>query len=230
MNGFSEELILLRETVRKIAADKIAPLAATIDEDGEFNRDIEALFWDMGLLHLMAPPEHGGIEADRCTALCVCVEQVAKVCASSALLLIIQAVASFPILYGGSGAILERYLPELTTGRKLAAYLVTEPGTGSDVAGITTKATPKDDGFVLNGVKQFATNGGVASVYSVLARTGPGRHDGLTFFVVDRDAPGVSVGKKENKLGQRGSNTTAVILEDVFVPTSQVLGEVGQGF
>jgi cyclohexane-1-carbonyl-CoA dehydrogenase len=150
--------------------------------------------------------------------------------ASSALLPIIQAVGSFPILHAGDESILAEYLPRLSEGRTLAAYLVTEPGTGSDVSGIATTARASGDGHVLNGVKQFATNGGVAGVYSVLARTGLEKHEGLTFFVVDRDTPGVSVGKKEDKLGQRGTNTTQVILEDVHVPASRILGEVGGGF
>ncbi len=229
MQGLSEELTLLRDSVRRAARDKIAPLAADIDRAGEFNREVEDLLWELGLLSLMVPAEHGGLERDRGTALCLAVEEIARVCASSALCLIIQAVGSFPILDAGGPAVLERYLPRLTTGRTLAAYLVTEPGTGSDVSGIRTKAERVDGGWVLDGTKQFATNGGVAGVYSVLARTGEGRHD-LTFFVVDRDADGVSVGKKEDKLGMRGSNTTQVILEGVRVSDEDVLGQVGQGF
>jgi cyclohexane-1-carbonyl-CoA dehydrogenase len=230
MEWFTEEILLLRDTVSRAAREKIAPLAAEIDRAGEFNREVESLLWDLGVLSILVPPEYGGLEQDRCTALCVGVEEIAKVCASSALNLIIQAVGSFPILHAGSPEILEEYLPRLSQGRTLAAYLVTEPGTGSDVSGITTSARESDGGWVLNGVKQFATNGGVAGVYSVLARTGPEKHKGLTFFVVDRNTPGLSVGKKEDKLGQRGSNTTQVVLENVNVPSSHVLGEVGGGF
>ena len=230
MDGFTQELRMLQSTVRKAARDKVAPLAAQVDREGEFNREIESLFWDLGLLNLMLPPSHGGLEQDRCTALCMCAEQVAQVCAASALMLIIQAVGSFPILHAGSPELLEVYLPRLSEGRTLAAYLVTEPGAGSDVAGITTQARPDNDGWIINGVKQFATNGGVAGVYSVLARTAPGRHDGLTFFAVDRDTPGLSVGKTEDKLGQRGSNTTEVILQDVRVGADRVLGQPGEGF
>ncbi len=230
MYELSEELILLRDTVRRAARDRIAPLAAEIDRQGEFNREVESLLWDLGLLQIMLPAEHGGLECDRGTALCLCVEEIARVCASSALCLIIQAVGSFPILDAGSDEVLARYLPKLSTGRTLAAYLVTEPGAGSDVAGIRAVARPAEGGWVLNGVKQFATNGGVAGVFSVLARTGPDRHDGLTFFALDSDTPGVSIGKKEDKLGQRGSNTTQVIFEDVQVPAANVLGAEGGGF
>lgn len=230
MDRLNDELTILRQSVKKAALYKIAPIASDIDILGQFSREVESLFWDLGLLNIMLPEKYGGLPRDKCTALCVCVEEVAKVCASSALMLIIQAVGSFPIIHGGNEKILEKYLPLLSSGRKLAAYLVTEPGAGSDVSALTTQAKAVDDGYLLNGVKQFATNGGVANLYSVLARTSPGGHKGLTFFVVDRESPGLSVGKKEDKLGQRGSDTTEVILEDVFVPDSNVLGKVGEGF
>ena len=169
MYELSEELILLRDTVRKAARDKIDPLAAEIDRLGEFNREVESLLWDLGLLQIMLPVDHGGLDRERGTALCLCVEEIARVCASSALCLIIQAVGSFPILDAGSDEVLERYLPKLSTGRTLAAYLVTEPDAGSDVASIRAVARSAKDGWVLNGVKQFATNGGVAGGFSVIA-------------------------------------------------------------
>ncbi|HUU01921.1 MAG TPA: acyl-CoA dehydrogenase family protein [Myxococcota bacterium] len=230
MEWFTEEIRMLGDNVARAAREKIAPRAAESDRRGEFDREVEKLLWDLGLLEIMLPADHGGLEVDRCSALCVCAEEIAKVCASSALMLIIQAVGSFPILYAGSDEILAEYLPRLSSGRTLAAYLVTEPGAGSDVAAVTTSARCEGGDYVLNGVKQFATNGGVAGVYSVLARTGQERHDGLTFFAVDRDTPGLSVGKHEDKLGQRASNTAQVVLEDVRVPLSHVLGSVGQGF
>jgi cyclohexane-1-carbonyl-CoA dehydrogenase len=231
MEWFSEDILLLKDTVARAAREKIAPLAAQIDSEGEFNREVESLLWDLGVLSILLPPEHGGMDKDKCTALCVSIEEIARVCAASALNCIIQAVGSFPILHAGSDQILKKYHPKLSAeGRTLAAYLVTEPGTGSDVAGIKAGAQKTEGGYVLNGVKQFATNGGVAGVYSVLARTGPELHKGLTFFAVDRDSEGVSIGKKEDKLGQRGSNTTQVILEDVFVPEENILGKEGEGF
>ena len=229
--ALSEELILLRDSVRRLARDKIAPIAAQIDRDGEFSREVETMFWDQGLLTLMLPPEHGGLEQHRGLGLCLCVEEVARVCASSALMLIIQAVGSFPFLHAASDALRAEFLPRLTgEGRTLAAYLVTEPGAGSDVAAIRTTAKRDGDEYVLDGTKVFATNGGVAGLYTVLARTSDDRHKGLSFFLVEREAEGVSVGRKEDKLGQRGSNTTEVILENVRVPKSHLLGSEGQGF
>jgi cyclohexane-1-carbonyl-CoA dehydrogenase len=226
----SDDLRAFRIAMRKAAQERVAPLAAAIDRQGELNREVEALFWDLGLLTILLPPAYGGIERDRGQTLCACVEEVAKVCASSALLLIIQAVGTFPILHAGSDELRDELLPQLSTGRTLAAYLVTEPEAGSDVAAIRTEARAAGDGYVIRGVKQFATNGGVAGVYSVLARTGPDRHKGLSFFVVERDRAGVTIGKQEDKLGQRGSNTTQVLLDDVYVPASHLLGRLGDGF
>ena len=231
MSVGEEDIQLLRETVRRAAREKIAPLAAEIDRTGEFNREVEALCWDLGLLTMTFPTEYGGLDKSIGVGLCTAVEEIAKVCASSALLLIIQAVGSFPLIHGGSKDLLASVLPKIVEERRLAAYLVTEPGAGSDVAAIKTAAVADGDHYVINGSKCFATNGGVASFYSVLARTSAaGGHQGLTFFYVERDCPGLSIGRHENKLGQRGSNTTEVILEDVRVPKAHVLGEVGKGF
>ena len=227
----TEELGMLSDTVRRAAREKIAPLAASIDEKGEFNREVAALCWDLGLMTLTFPPRHGGMERDQGTALCVAVEEIARHCASSSLLLIIQAVSTFPILHGGRPELLEKLLPRMVEKRELAAYLVTEPSAGSDVGAIRTTAARDGGEYVLDGTKCFATNGAVASVYAVLARTSPsGGHDGLSFFLVERDTPGLSVGRVEKKLGQRGSNTAEVILDGVRVPAGNLLGEEGKGF
>ncbi|MBP2684629.1 MAG: short-chain acyl-CoA dehydrogenase, partial [Deltaproteobacteria bacterium] len=225
------ELRILADTVRRAARERIAPLAASIDEKGEFNREVEALCWDLGLMTLTFPPEHGGMERDRGTALCLAVEEIARHCASSSLLLIIQAVGSFPILHGGRPGLLEKLLPRMVEHRELAAYLVTEPSAGSDVGAIRATAVRDGGEYVLTGTKVFATNGAVASVYAVLARTSAAAgRDGLSFFLVERDTPGLSIGRIEKKLGQRGSNTAEVILDEVRVPAGNLLGEEGKGF
>jgi len=230
-DDYSEELAMLKQAVRKAAKEKIAPLAASIDERGEFNRDVESLFWDLGLLTLVLPAQFGGIERNAGTALCISVEEIARVCASSALLLIIQAVGSFPLVHGLSPKIREEILGKIAAKRLLVGYLVTEPSGGSDVAGLKTTAVKDGNEYVLNGAKCFATNGGVASLYSVLARTSKQRGPrGLSFFLVERDRPGVKIGRIENKLGQRGSNTTEVFLDEVRVPLSHLLGEEEKGF
>ncbi len=231
MFGPTEELRMLRETVHRAAKEKIAPLAASIDEQGEFNREVEALCWDLGLLTLVLPPELGGLERDKGTALCIAVEEISKYCAASALLLIIQAVGSFPIVHGASEDLGKRILTRIRDERELVAYLVTEPSGGSDVAAVQTRAVKDNNEYVISGAKSFATNGGVASLYSVLARTSDeGGHGGLSFFVVERERSGISVGRPENKLGQRGSNTTEVTLDEVRVPVENLLGVEGQGF
>ena len=227
----TEELAILRDAISKAAKEKIAPLAESIDESGTFNREVEALCWELGLLTLALPPEFGGLEKNPGTALCIAVEEIAKHCASSALLLIIQAVGLYPIVHGLAPQIRNEVLSRIQEQRQLAAYLVTEPSGGSDVSSVKTTARKDGDEYVINGTKCFATNGGVASLYSVLARTSQENGaKGLTFFLVERDRPGLKVGRTENKLGQRGSNTTEVFLDDVRVPAVNLLGTEGHGF
>lgn len=232
MHARTEELRILRDTVRRAARERIAPRARATDTAGEVDREVIDLCWELGLMTLIYPPEHGGAERDVGTALCLAVEEIAKHCASSALHLIIQAVGSFPILHGGRPEVLSRLLPRIVERRQLVAYLVTEPSAGSDVGAIRTTAVRDGDEWVLNGTKVFATNGAVADVCSVLARTSPAAgREGVSFFLVERDAaPGLKVGKIEHKLGMRGSNTAEMILEDVRVPAQNLLGEEGKGF
>lgn len=231
MFAYTDELRILRDTVRRAAKERIAPLAAAIDEAEEYNREVEALCWDLGLMTLIYPPEFGGLEKNRGTALCIGVEEIARHCASSALNLIIQAVGAFPIIHGAKPELLAKILPRMVENRELAAYLATEPTAGSDVASIRATAVKDGGDYVITGTKCFATNGAVASVYSCLARTSnaPGR-EGLSFFYLERGMPGLKIGKVEKKLGMRGSNTAEVILDEVRVPAGNLLGEEGKGF
>lgn len=225
------ELQMFREVVSKAAYEKVAPLASEIDAKGEFNREAEGLLWDLGLLSMCLPPEHGGFDEHQGVALCIAVEELAKHCASTALLLIIQAVGCYPIVHGANENIRERILQRIENERLLVGYLATEPSGGSDVAAIETQAVRDGDEYVITGNKCFATNGGVAGLYSVLARTSEGAgHKGLSFLLVERDRAGISVGRAESKLGQRGSNTTDVALDEVRVPVDNLLGEEGKGF
>ena len=223
----SEEQKILLASVRRAVERHIAPVAAEIDKEGRFNWDTVSLFWDLGLLQIMLPEEYGGWPENPCYTLCLCTEEIAKACASSALLLIIQAVGSFPIVHAGDESQKVRFLPRISTGRELIGYLVTEPDAGSDVHGISCRATRSDQDFVIKGRKTFATNGAVAGLYCVLTKTA---QDELTFFVVERDAEGLSIGKIEEKCGFRGSNTAEVILDEVRVPSANLLGKQGQGF
>ncbi len=225
----TDELNNFRDRIQRVARDKIAPQAPWVDEEEFFNREVESLLWDLGLLTLTFPERYRGYGKDRMVALCIAVEEIAKVCASSALLLIIQAVGSFPIIHGGSNELKQKYLPQMSEGHKLVAYLVTEPTAGSDITSIQTTAVREGNEYILNGSKCFATSGGVAGIYSVLAKTSEGKGS-ISFFLVERESAGLSIGRTESKLGQRGSNTTEVFLENVRVPVENLLGREGDGF
>ena len=227
MDDLTEDQRIILDNVRKVVKERIAPIAAEMDRDGVFRWDVARLCADMGLLQIFLPPAYGGLDEDKTLMYCLCVEEVAKACASSALLLIIQAVGMYPIIAAGNQSQKDRFFPRLAKGDELVGYLVTEPYAGSDVAGIQAKAQRENGDYILNGHKCFSTNGGVASLYTVLARTGGKK---FTFFVVERDQDGVSVGKEEDKLGFRASNTAEVILEDVKVGKENRLGKEGEGF
>ncbi|MFP3928554.1 MAG: acyl-CoA dehydrogenase family protein, partial [Desulfobacteraceae bacterium] len=225
----SAEQGILLESVRRVVKERIAPRAVETDRRGLFDHETADLFWDLGLLQIMLPEEYGGWPESPGHTLCLCIEEIAKACASSALMLLIQAVGSFPLVTAGGERQKGKYLPWLSEGRTLTGYLVTEPGAGSDVAAIRTRAERRSGKYVLSGRKTFATNGGVAGLYSVLARTGE-KDKALSFFIVERDMKGVSVGRTEEKCGFRGSNTTEVILDEVEVPAENLLGGEGAGF
>ena len=223
----TEEQRMLLDNVGRVAKQKIAPAAAELDRRGEFSWETAALFWDLGLLQVMLPEEYGGWPFHPCYTLCLCIEEIAKVCASSALMLIIQAVGSFPLIHAGNDLQKRRYFPMLSEQRQLIGYLVTEPGAGSDVAAITTRGQKRGDHYVLTGHKTFATNGGVAGLYSVLAKTG---ENALSFFIVERPWKGVTIGRREDKCGFRGSDTAEVFLEEVEVPVENLVANEGSGF
>ena len=227
MIELSDEQKILLVNLERIVKEKIAPAAHETDRKAFFNWEAVSLFWDLGLLEIMLPEEYGGWPQSPCHTLCLCIEEIAKACASSALLLVIQAVGSFPLISAANRQQKEKYFPRISEGRELIGYLVTEPGAGSDVRAILTSAKHSELGYLLNGRKVFATNGAVAGLYTVLARTGKQE---LSFFIVDRKLEGISIGKIEDKCGFRGSNTAEVILEDVVVSREDLLGKPGDGF
>jgi cyclohexane-1-carbonyl-CoA dehydrogenase len=227
MMRISEEQKILLDNLRRAVKQKVAPLAAETDRTGSFNPEVAALFWDLGLLQIILPEEYGGWPQNPSFTLCLAIEEIAKACAASALLLIIQAVGSYPLIYAGNKEQKKKYFPMLADQRNLIGYLVTEPGAGSDVQAIRTTARRSGKNYILNGRKTFATNGSVAGLYTVLAKTGEKE---LSFFMVARNSPGISIGRVEDKCGFRGSDTAEVILEDVSVPEENLLGKEGQGF
>ena len=230
MEPIEQEREKWRKKAKEIAKNVVAPRAAEIDAKGEFAWDIVDAFQREGFLSLLIPKEFGGQEAD-ITSFCLVAEEIAKYCASSSLLVIVQAVGTMPIALGGAVELKENVLTRIVKEGRLVCFCLTEPATGSDSASIQTKAVLKDGHYVLNGTKCFITNGGVSDFYTIFATTNPGKKmEGITGFVVEKGTPGLSVGKAEEKMGIRGSNTTEVILNDVKVPVSQRIGDEGVGW
>ena len=230
MEDIEQEREAWRKKAKEVAKSVVAPRAAEIDAKGEFPWDIVDAFHRAGFLSLLIPKEFGGQEAD-ITSFCLVAEEIAKYCASSSLLVIVQAVGTMPIALGGAGELKEDVLTRIVKEGRLVCFCLTEPETGSDAASIRTKAVLKDDHYLLNGTKCFITNGGVSDFYTIFATTNPGRKmEGITGFVVEKGTPGLSVGKTEDKMGIRSSNTTEVILNDVKVPVSQRIGDEGVGW
>jgi alkylation response protein AidB-like acyl-CoA dehydrogenase len=219
-----------REKAREVAKNIVAPRAAEIDTKGEFAWDLSEAYSKHGFLSLLIPKEYGGMDTD-ITSFCIVTEEIARICASSALLVIVQAVGTMPVVLGGTNELKQKVLPKLAQEKGLICFCLTEPESGSDAASVRTKAVLKGDHYVINGRKCFITNGGVADFYTVFATTQPGKRiEGITGFVVEKATPGLSIGKSEEKMGIRGSNTTEVILEDVKVPIAQRIGDEGVGW
>jgi len=230
MNNIKQEREGWREKAREVAKNVVAPRAAEIDEKGEFAWDLVEQYSKHGFLSLLIPKEYGGMDSD-ITSFCLVVEELAKVCASSALLVIVQAVGTMPVVLGGTNELKKMVLPRLAKEKGLICFCLTEPESGSDAASLRTKAVLKGDHYVINGRKCFITNGGVADFYTVFATTQPGKKiEGITGFVLEKGTPGLSIGKTEEKMGIRGSNTTEVIIEDVKVPVAQRIGDEGAGW
>ena len=225
----SEEQIAIRDTIRELVQDRVAPRAAEIDQSGEYPKDIEKLFADNGLLGIPFPEEYGGISGSSVT-ICMGIEEIAKACASSSLILAVQALGSYPILVAGSEEQKKRLCPPLASGEKVAAYALSEPGSGSDAAAMKTTAKKYGDEYVLNGTKQFITHGSIAGTLVVFAQTEPDGSKGISAFVLERETSPWTVAKVEHKLGIRGSPTAQVVLEDVKVPAANRLGVEGAGF
>ena len=221
---------MLRDTVRRIAEEKFAPLAAEIDEKETFPGESVKVLAENGLLGIQIPEEYGGAGAGM-LAMVLAVEEIARVCASTSVILTTQALASDPFLLAGSEEQKKNYLYRLASGECLGACGITEPGAGSDVTGMKTTAKKVDGGYVLNGSKILITNGGESDIITVLAYTDKEKGNrGISMLIVEKGDAGFSVGKKEHKLGLHGSDTRELVFEDVFLPKERLLGPEGQGF
>jgi len=217
--------------VRELVAEKVAPRAAEIDATGEFPWDVKELFAQNDLLGIPIPAEYGGLGGTFLTYVKV-VEEIAKACASSALIVAVQELGMLPIVIGGSDEQKRRFLPKIASGEHLVAYALTEVSSGSDALGsMRTRAERRGDAYVLNGQKIWITNGSVADVVCVFAVTDPAAGSrGVSAFVVEKGTPGFSVGKLEKKMGIRGSPTVELIFDECTVPAENRLGEEGEGF
>ncbi|MBV9004793.1 MAG: acyl-CoA dehydrogenase family protein [Solirubrobacterales bacterium] len=220
-----------RETIRQIAREQIAPRAAEIDERAEYPHDLRRLLSDQDILGLPFETEHGGTGTGE-LMLNIAIEEIAKACASTALILMIQDLGTLPIKLFGTEEQKQRFLPRCATGEWSPAFALSEPDAGSDPGGMLTRAVREDGEWVIDGTKNWITNLGIADFYVVFAVTDPqaGHSRGITAFIVEADRPGFSVGKLEHKLGIRGSPTGQPIFDGVRVPDDNVVGEVGQGF
>ena len=229
---FSEQHVLLRKSVREFAKAEIAPHAQTWDKEERFPRELVPKLADMGLLGIRIPEEYGGAGLDT-TSYAICVEEIARVDGSIALTVASHnGLGTGHVLSFGSEALKRKYLPKAVTGEWLAAWALTEPGSGSDSAALRTTARRDGSGWILDGTKTFITQGSVGGFCVVLARTNPDvpKQRGITAFVVDHGTPGFTASKHLLKLGCRASDTAELTLDGVRVDDGQRVGEVDQGF
>ena len=225
-----DSLLNLQDTARRFANEEIIPIAAECDVSGEFPIPVLAKAWELGLSHTGIPEELGGV-GPSVVAACVGVEELSRGCSGITTSIISNDLALNPILLGGSDDQRREWLGLCSDSFKLMAFCLSEPGAGSDVAGLQLLAEKDGDDYILNGTKAWITNGGYADIYTVFATLDrSSRHKGMCAFVIPKGTPGLTPGRKEDKMGQRASNTTLVHFDNVRVPATQRLGEEGQGF
>lgn len=226
---FTEEQLTMQKAAREYADKKIIPVAAEYDEKEETPVELLRDMIAQGFSTMTIPEEYGGGGMD-CLTACLVVEELSRGCAGIATSAAANSLAAYPILIAGTHEQKKKYLTPLSQG-KFAAFCLTEPGAGSDTSSISTYAREVEGGFVLNGSKCFITNGSIADIYTVFATVDPGKGArALTAFILERNFPGLTPGKKERKMGIRASDTAEVIFNDVFVPEENMLGAKGGGF
>ncbi|GAA0436370.1 MAG: acyl-CoA dehydrogenase [Bacillota bacterium] len=227
----SDEQQMLRKMVAEFAKKEVEPTAAERDEEERFDREIFHKLAELGLTGIPWPEAYGGIGADYMSYV-ITVEELSRVCASTGVTLSAHvSLASWPIYKYGNEEQKKNFLTRLATGEALGAYALSEPGAGSDVVSMKTTAKEEADHFVLNGNKVWITNGGVADIYIVFAKTDADKqHKGISAFIVEKGTKGFTFGKKEKKLGIRSSPTTELVFENCRVPKENLLGSEGEGF
>ena len=230
MSYLSEEEQALIEAIREVALERVAPRAAEIDHTAQFPWYMKELLAQLDIFAMAFPVEYGGIGASE-LAIVMAIEELSRHCATTGVLLAVQQLGAMPILLAGTDEQKSKYIPALAKGDRLAAFGLTESGSGSDAAAMRTFALRLGDKYILNGSKRFITNGGLAQVNSIFAITDSATGiRGISAFIVEQDFPGFSVGRVEDKMGIKGSQTAELIFTDCEVPVENLLGREGDGF
>lgn len=230
MPEFTEEQLMIKDLAHKIAEKKIIPVREHYDRTGEFPWEIVEELRASDLFGVFIPEEYGGFGGG-ITEMAIVTEELSRACGGIALAFAATGLGAMPILLSGSDEQKKKYLPKIATGENLTAFALTEPDAGSDAGGIKTTAVKDGEEYVLNGTKQWITNGGEAKIYTVIALTDPNRGArGASAFIVEDGTPGFSYGKKEDKMGIRGSTTRELIFEDCRIPAENLIGREGMGF
>jgi alkylation response protein AidB-like acyl-CoA dehydrogenase len=226
----TEEQIMIRDLARQIAVEKIVPVRAELDEQNKFPTDIMKALAQADLFGIFIPEEYGGL-GKQSLELCIAVEELSKACVGVSTSYAANALGTYPILLYGTEAQKKKYLPNIATGKNLVAFGLTEANAGSDASGVQTTAKLDGSEYVLNGTKQWITNGGEADIYTVIAITDRSKGPrGASAFIVEKGTPGFTFGKKENKMGIRASSTTELIFNNCRIPKENLIAKEGMGF
>jgi butyryl-CoA dehydrogenase len=229
--SFTNDQLMVRNMAKEFANKELEPRAAAVDETGEFPHDTIKKMAELGMLSMTVPEKYGGAAFDF-LSLAIAIEEISRACGSTGVITAVHnSLACWPISNWGTDAQKDKYLPRMATGELLGAFGLTEPNAGSDPGAMEATAVLKGDHYVLNGSKRFITNGGVAHVFIIFAKTDPAAGTrGITGFIVEKGAKGFSLGKHENLLGLRGTANCELIFEDCEVPVENILGKLGEGF
>lgn len=226
----TEDQKMIKDLARQIAEEHVLPVRAELDETGEFPWEIMKILAQADMFRVFIPEQYGGLGTGA-LELCLVVEELSRVCLGVSTTYAANALGTYPILLFGTDEQKQKYLPDIADGKRLVAFALTEPNAGSDAGGIQTTATKDGDYYILNGRKQWITNGGEAEIYTVIALTDKSKGArGASAFIVEKGTPGFSFGKKENKMGIRASATRELIFEDCRIPKENLLGREGMGF
>lgn len=226
----TEEQQMIRDLARQIAEERIVPVRAELDEKEEFPHEIMKVLAQSDLFGLFIPEEFGGL-GKGCLELCIAVEELSKACLGVATTYAANALGTYPILLYGSDEQKKKYLPDVTAGKKLVAFGLTEANAGSDASGIQTTAKLDGSEYILNGTKQWITNGGEADIYTIIAMTDRSKGPrGASAFIVEKGTPGFTFGKKENKMGIRASITSELVFDNCRIPKNNIISKEGTGF